>query len=92
VLISGTALVERIVPASQLTEGITWTSTGLALGIAVAAPVSGALIDSAGAHTAYLVTAGCAIAAWLISLAAMRTTHRAEVRALDIIAAKAAAG
>jgi len=89
VLISGTALVERIVPAAQLTEGITWTSTGLALGLAVAAPVSGALIDSAGARTAYLVTAGCAIAACLISVAAMRITHRAEISALEFIAAKA---
>lgn len=90
VLISGTALVERIVPARQLTEAITWTSTGMALGIAVAAPVSGALIDSRGAHTAYWVTAGCAIAAWLVSLSAMRVTRQAEVRALEIIAAKQA--
>lgn len=90
VLISGTALVERIVPAAQLTEGITWTSTGLALGLAVAVPVSGVIIDSSGAHTAYLVTAGCAIAAWLVSLVSMRTTHRAEQGALEIIAAKAA--
>ena len=91
VLISGTALVERIVPARQLTEAITWTSTGMALGIAIAAPVSGALIDTRGAHVAYLVTAGCAIVAWIISLAASRTTHQAEVRALAIIAAKQSA-
>lgn len=91
VLISGTALVERIVPARQLTEAITWTSTGLALGIAVAAPISGAIIDSRGAHMAYWVTAACAIVACLISLVSMRTTHRAEQRALDIIAAKSAA-
>ncbi|MCB0902253.1 MAG: MFS transporter, partial [Actinobacteria bacterium] len=63
VLISGTALVERIVPNAQLTEGITWTSTGMALGLAIAAPVSGVIIDSRGAHVAYLVTAGCALAA-----------------------------
>ena len=72
-----------------MTEGITWTSTGLALGLAVAAPVSGALIDSAGAHIAYLVTAGCAVAACLVSVAAMRITHRAEISALEVIAAKA---
>jgi MFS family permease len=91
VLIAGTALVERIVPGRQLTEAITWTSTGMALGLAVAAPVSGVLIDSRGAHTAYLVTAFCAVAAWLVSLAALRVTHQAEVRALQIIAAKARA-
>jgi MFS family permease len=88
VLISGTALVERIVPAEQLTEGITWTSTGLALGLAVAIPASGIIIDSAGAHVAYLVTAGCALAACAVSWLGLRTTHDAEVRALAIIAAK----
>lgn len=90
VLISGTALVERIVPNAQLTEGITWTSTGMALGLAIAAPVSGVIIDSRGAHVAYLVTAGCALAACAASWAGSREVHRAEVRALEIIAAKAA--
>ena len=88
VLIAGTALVERIVPAKQLTEGITWTSTGMALGLAIAAPVSGLLIDTFGAHVAYWVTAGCAVTAWLLSMASLRVTHAAEVRALEIIAAK----
>jgi MFS family permease len=91
VLIAGTALVERIVPSKQLTEGITWTSTGMALGLAVAAPVSGILIDTFGAHVAYWVTAGCAVTAWLLSMASMRVTHAAEVRALEIIAAKQSA-
>ena len=91
VLISGTALVERIVPAAELTEGITWTSTGMALGLALAVPASGIIIDSRGAHTAYLLTAGCAIAACAVSWVGARTVPRAELRALDIIAAKAAA-
>lgn len=92
VLISGTALVERIVPNAQLTEGITWTSTGMALGLALAAPLSGVIIDSRGAHVAYLVTAGCAIAACAASWAGSRGVHSAEVRALEIIAAKAQHG
>ncbi len=91
VLIAGTALVERIVPARQLTEAITWTSTGMALGIAIAAPVSGTVIDTRGAHVAYWITAGCAVAAWIVSLAALRVTQQAEIRALAIIAAKAQA-
>ncbi len=91
VLISGTALVERIVPSAQLTEGITWTSTGLGLGLALATPLSGAIIDSRGAHVAYLVTAGCAILACVTSWAGATTVHRAEVRALGIIAAKSGA-
>lgn len=90
VLIAGTALTERIVPSTQLTEGITWTSTGLALGLAVSAPGSGIVIDAHGAHIAYLVTAGCAVAASLIAWSGSRTLHAAEERALAIIAARAA--
>lgn len=89
VLISGTALVERIVPSSQLTEGITWASTGMALGLALAVPTSGIIIDSQGARLAYVLTAACAVAACAISWIGSTTVHRAEVRALDIIAAKA---
>jgi MFS family permease len=88
VLISGTALVERIIPNAQLTEGITWTSTGMALGLALATPASGAIIDAQGAHIAYLVTAGCAILACATSWAGSSVVHRAEVRALEIIAAR----
>jgi MFS family permease len=88
VLISGTALVERIVPSAQLTEGITWTSTGMALGLALSVPASGVIIDSQGARWAYLLAAGCAVAACGLSWLGSRTVHRAEVRALDIIAAK----
>jgi MFS family permease len=90
VLIAGTALVERIVPSTQLTEGITWTSTGMALGLALATPVSGVIIDAHGAHVAYLVTAGCAVAACAVSWIGGRSVHRAEEHALEVIAAKAA--
>lgn len=91
VLISGTALTERIVPSAQLTEGITWTSTGLALGLAISAPASGMVIDAHGAHLAYLVTAGCAVAASVIAWSGSHTLHAAEERALAIIASKTAA-
>lgn len=84
VLISGTALVERIVPAAQLTEGITWTTTGMALGLAVAAPVSGVIIDSRGPQTAYLVTAGCAIAACLVGWVAARRLRSGEKAAMHL--------
>lgn len=88
VLISGTALVERIVPSAQLTEGITWTSTGMALGLAIATPGSGVVIDAHGAHAAYLVTASCALAACAIGWLGWPTVHKAELRALQIIAAR----
>ena len=87
VLISGTALVERIVPAAELTEGITWTSTGMALGWRWQClhPDHHRFLGRAHRPPAHR---GCAIAACAVSWVGARTVHRAELRALDIIAAK----
>ncbi|WP_328954835.1 MFS transporter [Kitasatospora purpeofusca] len=59
-LITAMALVERLVPAAQLTEGMTWTTTGLAIGVAVGSSVGGWTVDGAGAAAGYWVplTAG----------------------------------
>src|SRR5690606_4440565 len=40
-LVSGMALVERLVPASKLTEGMTWATTGLVVGVAAGSSVAG---------------------------------------------------
>ncbi|MFJ8435593.1 MFS transporter [Kitasatospora sp. NPDC094019] len=59
-LITAMALVERLVPAAKLTEGMTWTTTGLAIGVAVGSSVGGWTVDAAGAAAGYWVplTAG----------------------------------
>ncbi|WP_327681325.1 MFS transporter [Kitasatospora sp. NBC_00458] len=59
-LITAMALVERLVPAAKLTEGMTWTTTGLALGVAVGSSAGGWVVDAAGAAAGYWVplTAG----------------------------------
>jgi MFS family permease len=54
-LISGFSLVERLVPPGQLTEGLTWATTGIVVGIAVASPVAGRLVDELGARQAFTV-------------------------------------
>jgi len=65
-LIAAMALVEQTVPSSRLTEGMTWATTGLAVGVAPGAAVAGATIDAAGATVAFLVpVAGGALAALL---------------------------
>jgi len=62
-LITLVALVEYLVPAARLTEGMVIETTGTALGITIGSAVSGLLIDRFGAHTAYLVpVAGSALA------------------------------
>ncbi|MFC1414231.1 MFS transporter [Streptacidiphilus sp. N1-12] len=68
-MVTTMGLVERIVPASKLTEGMTWTTTGLAVGVALGSSAAGWVVDGAGAASGYWVTvgAGCfsAVAAFL---------------------------
>ncbi|WP_112465972.1 MFS transporter [Streptomyces triticisoli] len=52
-MITTMALVEEHVPRTQLTEGMTWVSTGLAVGVALGSSVAGWVIDAAGARAGY---------------------------------------
>ncbi|PBC77424.1 MFS transporter [Streptomyces sp. TLI_235] len=74
-MITAMALVERLVPAAKLTEGMTWTTTGLALGVALGSSVAGWVVDAAGAATAYWVPVAAALfaaAAALLGLPRLR--------------------
>ena len=66
-LIAMVNLVELSVPPTRLTEALTWTTTGMSVGIAPGAAVVGSVIDSHGASAGFLVPlvaglAGAAIA------------------------------
>ncbi len=69
-LIAATALVESVVPAGRLTEALSWTSTGLAVGVAPGAAISGHVVDVIDASTGFLVpllSAGIATAVvWIM--------------------------
>ncbi|MFD9795410.1 MFS transporter [Streptomyces sp. NPDC059070] len=54
-MVTTMALVEQHVPRSKLTEGITWTSTGLAVGVALGSSAAGWVVDASGARSGYLV-------------------------------------
>lgn len=56
-MITTMALVEEHVPRAHLTEGMTWVSTGLAVGVALGSSVAGWVIDTAGARAGYGVPA-----------------------------------
>ncbi|POX50714.1 MFS transporter [Streptomyces sp. Ru71] len=56
-MITTMALIEEHVPRAHLTEGMTWVSTGLAVGVALGSSVAGWVIDSAGARAGYGVPA-----------------------------------
>jgi predicted MFS family arabinose efflux permease len=71
-LITAMALVERLVPAAQLNEGMTWTTTGLALGVALGSSGAGWLVDSAGAAAGYWVPVSAACFGALTALAGLR--------------------
>ncbi len=62
-LIASSALVARVVPASARTEGFTWQSTGINVGVATGAALGGALVDAFGTRMSYVagpVSAGLA--------------------------------
>ena len=69
-LIACVALVEQTVPASRLTEGMTWLTTGVLIGVAPGAALCGAVVDAYGASSGFWVpvTGGAlaAILAWTI--------------------------
>ncbi|MFC3574890.1 MFS transporter [Streptomyces yaanensis] len=56
-MITTMALIEQHVPRAHLTEGMTWVSTGLAVGVAIGSSVAGWVIDAAGAEAGYGVPA-----------------------------------
>jgi MFS family permease len=63
-LVASVSLVQTHVPPSRLTEGISWVSTGIGLGVAPGAAVAGRIVDARGASAAYVVPlAGGALAA-----------------------------
>lgn len=47
-LIAAFSITERLVPAAQLTEGLTWTNSGLAVGFSVGTATAGFVVDSFG--------------------------------------------
>ena len=47
-MVTTMALVEQHVPRAKLTEGMTWTSTGLAVGVALGSSAAGWVVDAAG--------------------------------------------
>ena len=54
-LVATMSVIETEVPTTRLTEGMTWVTTGIAIGLAPGAAIAGRLIDAQGASTAYWV-------------------------------------
>ncbi|MFJ8627242.1 MFS transporter [Kitasatospora sp. NPDC093550] len=70
-LISAMALVERLVPAAQLTEGMAWTTTGLAVGVAFGSSAGGWVVDASGAAAGYWVPLAAGVLGVVTALAGL---------------------
>ncbi|MEU3351193.1 MFS transporter [Streptomyces sp. NPDC037389] len=62
-MVTTMALVEQHVPRAKLTEGMTWTSTGLAVGVALGSSAAGWVVDAAGARAGYAVSGAAGLLA-----------------------------
>lgn len=71
-IISGNALVAELVAPSRLTEGLAWVSTAIGVGVASGSAVSGAVVDAAGAHRAFVVPVAAGALAAVVALAGAR--------------------
>ncbi|WJM95317.1 MFS transporter [Pseudomonas defluvii] len=76
-MIVAMSLVERIVPESKLTEGMTWLLAGLNVGVAGGAAASGQVVDAWGAKAGFNV----ALAAAAVLLVALWGYQRMRARA-----------
>lgn len=65
---SGNTIVQRIVPPSRLTEGLTWMATASTIGISLGSAVTGPVIDTYGHTGGFLIVV---VFAWLMFLTAL---------------------
>ena len=68
-LICAFGLIEALAPAARLTEGLTLASTGIVLGVSVAAAFSGRVVDLYGTPHAYVVTTVSGVLTAIVALA-----------------------
>lgn len=67
--ITAFSLIERLVPAAKLTEGITWVMTGIGIGMAIGSASSGWVIDEFGASSGFWVSVVAGATALTVVLA-----------------------
>jgi MFS family permease len=71
-MIVAMSLVERIVPDSQLTEGMTWLLAGLNVGVAFGAAGAGQMVDLRGANAGFQLALVAGAAVLLVALLGYR--------------------
>lgn len=74
-LIVAMALVERMVPATKLTEGMTWLITGLGIGVALGGAVVGQIVDKYGVQAGFGVGVAAGFVVLLVVVLGYRRVH-----------------
>lgn len=68
-LITTFSLIQQIVPARAITEGLSWVGTGLSVGYGAGAALVGGIADAHGARAAFLVVVASSVLTGLLALA-----------------------
>lgn len=72
-LIAGFSLIERRVPPQLRTEGMSWLSTSIGIGLALGPPLAGHIIDARDAHWGYAFALGCGVMSAVAGLIGARS-------------------
>ncbi|WP_079171124.1 MULTISPECIES: MFS transporter [unclassified Streptomyces] len=75
-MVTTMALVEAHVPRGKLTEGMSWTTTGLAVGVSAGSSVAGWAVDAHGAAAAYAVPGLAGVLAAAVAFLGYRRLRR----------------
>ena len=67
------AMVDRVAPDGSVTEAFAWLATAIAVGGALGAAAGGAVADSSGPATAFVLAGGAGVAAVLVTILRSRT-------------------
>ena len=82
-LIAAFAWIEESVPAGRITEGITLFTTGLAVGLAPGAALTGMVVDRSGASTAFWVPAAAGLLGAAVALLSPRGIRPRSLSRVD---------
>ncbi|WP_084106359.1 MFS transporter [Demequina sp. NBRC 110056] len=71
-MVIGDGLVHHSIPRARLTEGMTWTRTGIDMGVAAGAWAAGAAIDARGSGAGFAITAAAGLVGLVVVASAWR--------------------
>ncbi|VVP61698.1 hypothetical protein PS880_06321 [Pseudomonas fluorescens] len=72
-----------IIPASRMTEGLTWVTTGISIGVALGGMLAGPEIDAYGARAGFGVAIGAGVMMMVVVLIGLRTLAAASTTNIE---------